>query len=576
VLSRLATKLHDRMGVRAGGPLDRVLARARRPLGRTVLAREGHLAALDELGRLAEVSVVLDRFGRGPAGRVALEELGRDIPPRPSTPPPGDGRRVLVLSLRAWTAHNVYESLLAHGLRARGAEVALLTCGGGQPLCEVGWAREAWPRPCDRCGWYTDRVARAARMPHYRLSDGLPWGPDARRAPHTPPAGGPDPYRASEISVPWMLKSTDVERSPRGEETVRDFAVAAAGVAAAAERAMDDFRPDTVVLLSGLFAAERVVREAARARGIGVVSYEMAPRESSLVFSAGTPAPLYDTDRAWAQARDRPLTAPQRQAIETMLEARSEGRAAHERYYDDPLTDAERVRSELDVPAGARVVSLFTNLAWDSAVVGRDDGYDSMLDWIRHAVEVTGGLRDTVLVVRVHPAEARWGTMQPVAQALGDLPPNVRVVGPEQPLSSYALLALSDLVLAYTTTVGLEAAVRGIPVAVAALTHYRERGFTYDVRSPEDLRALLEGGGWELSPEQVELALRYAFVFFFKCMIPFPSVPLDQGRPLRVPDDPEDLRPGSDPYLDFVCDRILDGGDFVLPDDLALPAEASS
>ena len=483
----------------------------------------------------------------------------------------------MVASLRAWTTHNVYESVFAQALRLRGAEVALLTCGSGQPQCELGGARGGWPQPCDRCGWYTGRVASAARLPSYRLADRLPWGEDARRAPLVPPPSpaGIDPRRASEISLAWMLKSTEVGTSD-GASVERDFSVAAAGVASAAERALEEFRPDTLLLLNGLFAAERVIREVALAREIGVVTYEMAPRESALVFSAGTPAPLYDTDAAWEASRDRPLAPAERAEIESMLTARSEGRAAHESYFDDPLADPERLRASLDLPPGARVISMFTNLAWDSAVVGRDLAYPSMLDWIAHAVEVAGELDEAVLVIRVHPAEERWGTMQPVEASLPELPPSVRVIGPDQALSSYALLEISDLALTYTTTVGLEAAARGVPVAVAALTHYRGRGFTHDLGSPEDLASLLRSGEWAISDEQVELALRYAFMFFYRCMIPFGAVEPEFGKPASAPDDAAALRPGADPWLDFICDRILDGGDFTLPDELVLPAGVSA
>jgi hypothetical protein len=555
LLSRLATKLHQRIGAPGKqGPVGRAFARARRPLGRFLLAREGLLPKLQSLGR-------------------STAEAGES---RSGTATPSGGPRVLVASLRAWTTHNVYESVLAHALKLRGAEVALLTCGGGQPLCELGQARAAWPAPCDRCGWYTARVADAARLPSFRLADGLPWGEDARRAPVQPPPAGPavDPRKAAEISLAWMLRSTDVESDPEGAEMGRDFAVAAAGVAASAERVLDEFRPDTLVLLNGLFASESAIREVALARDLRVITYEMAPREGALVFSADTPAPLYDTDRAWERARDRPLSPDEQEEIETMLSARSEGRAAHERYFDDPLADPQRVRAELEIPDGARVISLFTNLAWDSAVVGRDLAYGSMFEWIDDAVRTADELENTVLVVRVHPAETRWGTMQPVAAGLPDLPASVRVVGPEQPLSSYALLEVSDLALTYTTTVGLEAAVRGVPVAVAARTHYRDRGFTHDLGSPTDLGDLLRSGAWAMSDEQVALAIRYAFMFFFRCMIPFPLVQPDHGRPASAPDDAAALLPGADRYLDFICERILSSGDFTLPDELALPGRA--
>ena len=78
----------------------------------------------------------------------------------------------MIASLRAWTTHNVYESVFAQALRLRGAEVGLLTCGAGQPHCELGGARGGWPQPCDRCGWYTGRVAQ--RRPPAELPPGRP------------------------------------------------------------------------------------------------------------------------------------------------------------------------------------------------------------------------------------------------------------------------------------------------------------------------------------------------------------------------------------------------------------------
>ena len=74
-----------------------------------------------------------------------------------------------------------------------------------------------------------------------------------------------------------------------------------------------------------------------------------------------------------------------------------------------------------------------------------------------------------------------------------------------------------------------------------------------------------------MSAEQVDLARRYAFAFFFRLMIPFAHVRGEGGRLVRVPTSADELVRGRDPYLDFVCERILDGGEFYLPSRLALP-----
>ena len=146
----------------------------------------------------------------------------------------------------------------------------------------------------------------------------------------------------------------------------------------------------------------------------------------------------------------------------------------------------------------------------------------------------------------------------------------MRVIGPDEPLSSYALLDISDRVLAYASTTGLEAANRGLPVAVAADVHYRGRGFTWDLESPDDLSRFLRTADVVMTPAHLELARRYAFTFFFRAAIPFPPVSLVGGRPVAVPRSAAALEPGADPYVDLICERILDGREFEVPDERVL------
>jgi hypothetical protein len=88
-------------------------------------------------------------------------------------------------------------------------------------------------------------------------------------------------------------------------------------------------------------------------------------------------------------------------------------------------------------------------------------------------------------------------------------------------------MELASVGLAYTTTVGLEMAMRGVPVIVAGRTHFRGRGFTLDPANwdqyYESLDRLLEAPDrHQLSPEQVEAAWTYAYLFFFKYPFDFP------------------------------------------------------
>src|SRR6202042_1845286 len=238
-----------------------------------------------------------------------------------------------VASLRGWSAHSACELIIAHALQARGAKVALLRCGGGMPACEVGWARRAYPRPCDRCAWLTGRLAEQSGLEHFALRDFFDWGGDARRAPGgSTHADVGDPYARSRVSLTWLMRATQIDRLPEGPSARDDFALAAEGVHVAAAAILDRFQPDIVFLLNGLFAAENTIREVALSRGLRAPTYEIAPRSGCLVLSQQTPAPYYDTDALWSDVSHSPLGSEQRSDVLALLEGRAKGVGAHERY----------------------------------------------------------------------------------------------------------------------------------------------------------------------------------------------------------------------------------------------------
>ena len=334
----------------------------------------------------------------------------------------------------------------------------------------------------------------------------------------------------------------------------------------------DEFEPDIVFLLNGLFGAERAIRDVAVARGIRAPTYEVAPRADSLVLSQDAAAPDFDVDPLWEAVKDKPLDDRQRVAVLALLNDRVRGVGAHESYFDSTEDDRDALRRHFGLEGRERLGSLFTNVTWDTATLGHDIGFKSMLDWVEQAVRIAAAA-DLTLVVRAHPAEQRWGSLDDVRQVvgsrLGALPANVRFVSAREALSSYAIVDMSDLVLTYTTTVGLEAAVRGKHVAVAGEMHYRGRGFTTDLSGPGDLERVMTDDSVTAPADSAELALRYAHMFFFRAMVPFPVMHARDGQVIRIPTSAAELAPGADPYLDWICARIIDGAHFGLPDELA-------
>jgi hypothetical protein len=177
------------------------------------------------------------------------------------------------------------------------------------------------------------------------------------------------------------------------------------------------------------------------------------------------------------------------------------------------------------------VILLAANVLGDSLTLGRNIFAESMSEWITKTVQYFAKRTDVQLVVRVHPGEKivpqvkSMGTV--VREALPELPNHIHLIGALDNVNTYDLIEIANLGLAYTTTVGVETAMNGIPVISCGDTHYRKRGFTLDPNSWDEYFSTLENvladlSAHRLTEEQTAKAWNYAYRFFFEYPRPFP------------------------------------------------------
>jgi hypothetical protein len=95
------------------------------------------------------------------------------------------------------------------------------------------------------------------------------------------------------------------------------------------------------------------------------------------------------------------------------------------------------------------------------------------------------------------------------------------------------------------------------------------KGLTLDVSSPEDYRRILDQLPLRrrLEPEVVERALKYAYHFFFRRMMPLKFMARTSSSLFFTPEiaSVDDLAQGRDASLDLLCEGILDGTPFIYP-----------
>ena len=486
------------------------------------------------------------------------------------------GRRVLVFSLRGgWYPHTAWEALLARGFDLRGCEVHLFNCGGPMPICEVNFRHADPAVACTECAAYPDVLARQFALSRSWLRDYV--HDDEIAAIRREVASLDDSACAAwtfngqpigvlvRNSVLWFLRKSRVEAA--GDQRVyRDFLIAGAQIAVMAPRLIAAVRPDVVVELNGLFFAEQIFNQFVPG-STRLITYEAGWRSNTLGFDDFSERGFVDVDEPWQRLRDQPLTGDESARLDSWIRSRGGGDMQRDFYVQFDAADSEHPLTRLGLDPALPTALLFTNLVWDTAVLGRDIAFSSLQDWLLETLAWFKVNPQRQLVIRIHPAEQlrpSQESREKVADLLDtlSLPRNVRVVSSSDPLSSYRLIDAAACVLVYNSTTGLEAALRGRTVVVAARVYYADRGFTLDVKRRADYPSILAGAldGQPLAASQIDIARRFANLLLYRFLH---DIPVVKQRPRTLPllaaDEVPLVAAGADSPFDALLGRMLAG-----------------
>ena len=291
-------------------------------------------------------------------------------------------------------------------------------------------------------------------------------------------------------------------------------------------------RPSQVIVPNGTIQELGVVYRIARYLKIPAVTYEFGDQRQRIWLAQNGEVMRQETDALWKARSTVPFTEDQFERVKALFAARQRG-AVWENFarlwQSTPAQGGSQARKALGLDERP-VVLLATNVLGDSLTLGRQVFSKSMAEWISRTVQYFAGRPDVQLVIRVHPGEVLvhgQSMADVVKEVFPKLPEHIRLIGPKEQVNTYDLIEVADLGLVYTTTVGLEMSMSGVPVIVAGETHYRGRGFTHDpdswVTYLKTLGSMLQNpSAYRLPREQVEAAWHYAYSFFFEYPRPFP------------------------------------------------------
>lgn len=493
------------------------------------------------------------------------------------------------------TAFATREPILMMALRRRGCRLSALFCDATLPACEFndagnhrpgagalshGLTAEAKLSTCRRCAsnirtTFADLGVEQFPYHQFISERDLALAREATRGVtfENFRSFEYDGIQVGEEAFASILRVTfrgTVEDTQDNRALVERYVLAGVVMARACEAALRSLRPDRIVMPHGVYITHGIAAKVARKLGIPFFVYSGGVRKDTLILSANQtyhrslvsePNALWEHDELTPEQRERTL----RYAL-----SKQSGGVDALNYHPTPVADAATLYETLGIDGSRSIVSLFTNVIWDAQIYYDGTAFKNILEWMRFSIDELAKNPRVWAVIRVHPAEVKGGlpTRQPflpeIRKWFPTLPENVRVIPPESNISSYTLAEQSRAAVIYGTKMGLELAIRGIPVIICGQTFSRNKGIAIDIASKAQYAELLNRVHTldRVGPATVERAIRYAHYLYFRRMIDFPYLKLAnyntfEGKRIALA-SLEELDAGRDVGLDNICSAITD------------------
>lgn len=300
----------------------------------------------------------------------------------------------------------------------------------------------------------------------------------------------------------WMLRQHHLPDDDETRKLFRQVLRSAASLASRMDSIYERISPRAVVLFNGIMYPEAVARAVAKKHRIPVITHEVGLRPGSAHFSHG-----HATFRKLELDQAESLNPAQEKQLDDYLDQRRSGRftMAGIRFWPEiePLPEwLERKMSEY-----GQMVTVFTNVVFDTSQAHANVLFHDMFHWLNTLRPIMESSKGTLFVLRAHPDEDRPGKQSRESVAdwysqngMSEIK-NAAFLSPNDYVSSYELMDRSKFVLVYSSSIGLEASIRGIPVLSAGRSRYVDVPAITHPDSVEQYLSHFES--WLRSPRQL-------------------------------------------------------------------------
>ncbi len=489
------------------------------------------------------------------------------------------------------------EGAIAAALRLRGTKVQAVICDGPFRACmrrEISdnVSFERWRDACPNCRAQTSAVLDGMGIPYSFIGDFISessrselWEMAASTTRETLDNlcyEGVNVGKNALSSISRYLKGIGLVGR---EVIVREYAFSALVIAAVAGHAMKTISPSHFFTSHGVYVDWGPALQVALSRKIPVTAWMASYLPWRFYFrhiEDGTRPDCHNLSQvAWEGCKHAVLSAMQNTRLDSFLGLRYKNSGSFDmKNLANYSGEIKRLKGKYAPSPSKPVWGIFPHINWDCVFDLSPMAYSTFDEWVFHTINEIIEIPEVQWLIKIHPAEA-WenpesGVQRFIEKHFPTLPHHVRVIPAQEEISPLEFFELIDGGVNVYGTSGLELALLGKPVILAGEAHYGNKGFTHDGLTPDAYKQLLRKAGSlkPLSEEQRELARKYGYCYFIQRQVPLQVVRSPNSSWWEFRYHKRDLLiPGKDPFVDFICERIMDGKDFVMDERLVALSE---
>jgi len=508
-------------------------------------------------------------------------------------PAPNAVRVLLYVPFGEWGAHHQFEAVMGTMLQNCGHMVHVISCDGLFESC----AQTTIERNCLRCQFHHRAMFGPFGLPESRMSAWLSareidevyrWA-DELDADHLMtaayngiPAGE---IVSSTLFTQYRITSAEQAKHPEVAATHRKFLAGAVLSYMATDRAIVALKIDRLFLFNGRIYPYKAAMFAARARGLDVFLHERGRVENSFEFfenmNCNELAKVNKQVVPWSKV---PLIAEEIDILSRITEKKIKDKIGNWSSFYAGFKKIEKDFFELlNIPKNKKIIGYFTSSADELC---QEEGFENVheqfqiIDVIADILEEEGD--EYYLVVRHHPhiggtptsSSEITGLSLAHEQQIASSRKNLRVIMPNDPIASNLLYPHLDGAIALYSSVAVELVAAGVPtitspISQVAATDKRDDLTIIDQLTKENIRKSIKKilkMSENPDKEYFRRCFRSTYSFYGRLQTKFSIVGLrDVLYHAKFGfDSPAQLRPGLDPQIDRLYDRLVSGGTHLL------------